>query len=62
MNSLNVEMKKKKKLKNYKNLLELMALKDEIEDGDVLLIKGTNATGLGRLAKRLKTKGQTHAL
>jgi len=33
------------------------ALQDEIQDGDVLLIKGSNATGLGRLAKRLKERG-----
>ncbi|MGJ8561134.1 MAG: UDP-N-acetylmuramoyl-tripeptide--D-alanyl-D-alanine ligase [Litorimonas sp.] len=33
------------------------ALLDEIEEGDVLLIKGSNATGLGRLAKRLKGEG-----
>jgi UDP-N-acetylmuramoyl-tripeptide--D-alanyl-D-alanine ligase len=33
------------------------ALEDEIQAGDVLLIKGSNATGLGRLAKRLKGEG-----
>lgn len=33
------------------------ALDDEIQDGDVLLIKGSNATGLGQLAKRLKGEG-----
>lgn len=33
------------------------ALPDEIQDGDVLLIKGSNATGLGQLAKRLKGRG-----
>lgn len=33
------------------------ALDDEIQAGDVLLIKGSNATGLGRLAKRLKGEG-----
>ena len=32
-------------------------LHDELQDGDVLLIKGSNATGLGRLATRLKGKG-----
>lgn len=30
------------------------SLVDELSNGDVLLIKGSNATGLGRLAKRLK--------
>jgi UDP-N-acetylmuramoyl-tripeptide--D-alanyl-D-alanine ligase len=30
------------------------ALQDELQDGDVLLIKGSNATGLGALARRLK--------
>jgi UDP-N-acetylmuramoyl-tripeptide--D-alanyl-D-alanine ligase len=38
------------------------ALGEEIKDGDVLLIKGSNATGLGRLAKRLKGEGRTDAL
>lgn len=33
------------------------ALDDEIEAGDVLLLKGSNATGLGQLAKRLKGEG-----
>lgn len=33
------------------------SLHDEVRDGDVLLIKGSNATGLGRLATRLKGKG-----
>ncbi|WP_298918548.1 UDP-N-acetylmuramoyl-tripeptide--D-alanyl-D-alanine ligase [uncultured Algimonas sp.] len=33
------------------------ALRDELRDGDVLLIKGSNATGLGRLAGRLKRGG-----
>lgn len=33
------------------------SLHDEVQDGDVLLIKGSNATGLGRLATRLKGEG-----
>jgi UDP-N-acetylmuramoyl-tripeptide--D-alanyl-D-alanine ligase len=33
------------------------ALDDEVQEGDVLLIKGSNATGLGQLAKRLKGEG-----
>lgn len=31
-----------------------VALTDEVQEGDVLLMKGSNATGLGRLAKALK--------
>lgn len=38
------------------------ALLDEVQEGDILLIKGSNATGLGRLTKRLKGEGLTHAL
>lgn len=34
------------------------ALDDEMQEGDILLIKGSNATGLGRLAKRLKGEGE----
>lgn len=34
------------------------ALQDEIQEGDVLLIKGSNATGLGQLAKGLKGRGK----
>jgi len=30
------------------------ALLSELEDGDVVMIKGSNATGLGALARRLK--------
>lgn len=30
------------------------ALKDEIQDGDVVLVKGSNAAGLGALVKKLK--------
>lgn len=33
------------------------ALGEEIQQGDVLLIKGSNATGLGQLAQRLKGEG-----
>ena len=33
------------------------ALEDELRDGDVLLVKGSNATGLGRLARALKGDG-----
>jgi len=33
------------------------ALLEEIEDGDTVLVKGSNATGLGRLVNSLKTGG-----
>lgn len=33
------------------------ALTDELQSGDVVLVKGSNATGLGRLVSRLKTEG-----
>ncbi|MGB6317088.1 MAG: UDP-N-acetylmuramoyl-tripeptide--D-alanyl-D-alanine ligase, partial [Litorimonas sp.] len=29
------------------------ALREELQDGDVLLLKGSNSMGLGRLARRL---------
>lgn len=32
----------------------LSALKDELMDGDIVLIKGSNAAGLGALVKKLK--------
>jgi len=32
----------------------LDALKDEIEDGDVVLVKGSNGVGLGKLVAALK--------
>ena len=35
------------------------ALSDEIQDGDVVLIKGSNSMGLGALALQLKNEG-TH--
>ena len=35
------------------------ALTDEIQDGDVVLIKGSNSMGLGTLALQLKNEG-TH--
>lgn len=42
----------------------LTALKDEIQDGDTVLVKGSNATGLSKLVAALKTikKGRAHAL
>ena len=33
------------------------ALKDEVREGDVLLLKGSNSMGLGRLVKRLREGG-----
>lgn len=32
----------------------VLALKDEIKDGDIVLVKGSNAAGLGALVKKLK--------
>lgn len=34
------------------------AIAEELEDGDVLLIKGSNSTGLGKLAAKLKAQGE----
>jgi len=34
----------------------LSALKDEIQDGDVVLVKGSNSAGLGKLVAALKGK------
>lgn len=33
------------------------ALRDEVQEGDVLLLKGSNSMGLGRLVKRLREEG-----
>ena len=40
----------------------LSALLNEIEDGDVVLVKGSNGVGLSRLVAAMKTKGTLHAL
>ncbi|MEP1230780.1 MAG: UDP-N-acetylmuramoyl-tripeptide--D-alanyl-D-alanine ligase [Litorimonas sp.] len=37
------------------------ALNEEVQDGDVLLIKGSNSVGLGKLAKTLKCVDETKA-
>jgi len=37
------------------------ALAEEVEDGDVLLIKGSNSMGLGKLAEQLKCADKTKA-
>lgn len=36
----------------------LEALKDEVEDGDFVLVKGSNAAGLGKLVAGIRNKGQ----
>ena len=36
----------------------LAALKDEIEDGDVVLVKASNGVGLGKLVAALKNLAQ----
>jgi len=40
----------------------LTALLNEIKDGDVVLVKGSNGVGLSRLVAAMKTKGMLHAL
>ncbi len=42
----------------------LAALKDEIQDGDTILVKGSNATGLGKLIAEIKQqqKGVEHVV
>ena len=55
------DVKPSKKAKILKNKLEIIKLINKLNNGDYLMIKGSNSTGLNKLISTLK-KRRSHAV